>query len=271
MTRKRLDPLTRYVLDGAGHHGPVALMYHSVQKPERTPSWPWAVSRRQFEDHLDLLGEGGWATCTIRQLLSRPPDATEKTIAITFDDGFADNIWAAETLERRGMRASWFVVTGSVGKAPNWPDTGRPSGRMLDETELRALADMGMEVGSHGHSHVRLPKLGDQVLRDELSGSRDILEDMLGSAIKSFSYPYGDRDLRSEAMVRMAGYHAACTTSTGTAMKDKSPLRIRRLTVFNNDDTGRFARKLGLASNEGGWGSAFRYAGRRALARAGIR
>ena len=271
MAKAILDPITRHLLDNAGHHGPLALMYHSVQKVDRTPSSPWAVSRKQFQNHLDLLQGEGWTTCTIHQLLSRHAEDPGRTIVITFDDGFLDNLWAAEMLERRGMRASWFVVTGSVGKTPSWEDTGRPSGRMLDRTDLRTIAGAGMEIGSHSQSHLRLPTLGDQALRDEVSGSKATLEEMLGSTVRSFSYPYGDWDSRCEAIVRLAGYKAACTTSTGMAMKDKDPLRIRRLTICNTDDTRRFARKLGLASNDGGWGPALRYVGRRIMARAGLR
>ena len=255
-----LDPFTKLLHDSAGHHGPLALMYHSVQKVRGTPSWPWAVSLGQLEEHLDLLAREGWTTCALSELSTQTgQNAKGRTVAITFDDGFEDNLAALEALVRRGMRASWFVVTGSIGKAPGWPDAGRPTGRILNASELRNMVDLGMEVGSHGHTHSRLPGLSQARVANELTGSRKMLEDILGRRILSFSYPYGDWDDQCEAAVARAGYVTACTTRTGVATRDANPLRIRRLTVFNHDKAAHLARKLALAANDGDWRSALTY------------
>jgi len=85
--------------------------------------------------------------------------------------------------------------------------------------------------------------------------------------VTSFAYPYGDLNEHCEAAVRAAGYHAACTTQTGWAMRDNNPFRLRRLTIFNEDTCSLFARKLAFASHAVGWTDLLRYSQHRARRR----
>jgi peptidoglycan/xylan/chitin deacetylase (PgdA/CDA1 family) len=188
-------------------------------------------------------------------------------VVITFDDGYADNLAAFDELQKRGMRATWFVVSGSIGKAPAWPAKGRPEGRLLDCVELREMNAAGMEIGSHTVSHVRLTELDQDRRRFELECSRRQIEDALGCEIRSFAYPYGTWDETCVSAVRDAGYHGACTTQTGWAMRDGNPFLLRRLTVFNCDTVGTLMRKLCFASHDVSWPSITHQLLRRALTR----
>lgn len=260
--------LTRRLLGSSTvDHGPVALMYHSVNPGKGKPRWPWAVSMQQFRDQLDYLAAEGYATPTINELLTDPKRSTSRTAVITFDDGYVDNLAACEELQKRGMRATWFVVTGSIGREPRWADEGRPSGRLLDGIELRTMQEAGMEIGSHTVSHQPLPELDGPRLQRELADSKLALEDVLGREVTSFAYPYGDWNEHCETAVRAAGYHAACTTQTGWAMRDNNPFRLRRLTIYNEDTGSLFVRKLAFASHAVGWADLLRYSQHRARRR----
>lgn len=262
-----LDPLTHFLHRGAGQHGAVMLMYHAVTPGTATPSWQWAVSIQQFCRQLDFLADEGYSTPSMAELMATPEHFRGRTAVITFDDGYVDNLAACEELKKRGMRASWFIVSGSVGRSPQWPVDGRPAGRLLNATELRVMQANGMEIGSHTVSHVRLPEIDDIRLIQELTSSKAALEDILGHAVDSFAYPYGAWDARCANAAQAAGYCAACTTRTGWAMRDGDPYRLRRLSIFNQDDLSSFARKLALASNEVSWYELAQYAGRRIAAR----
>jgi peptidoglycan/xylan/chitin deacetylase (PgdA/CDA1 family) len=122
----------------------------------------------------------------------------------------------------------------------------------MDAAELRGLQKAGMEIGSHSHSHRRLPELEAQVRRRELSRSKAELQDMLGTEVRSFAYPYGAFDDLCAEEVQDAGYHSACTTGPGWMLRDGDPFRLRRLTVFNQDTLGTFKRKLAFASHDVG-------------------
>lgn len=240
------------------------LMYHSIQPSRARPAWPWALSLQQFRAQLDFLANEGYATPTMSELASFPEKAWPgRTVVITFDDGYVDNLSAYEELQNRGMCATWFIVTGCIGQLPHWPADGRPDGRLLNAKELRDMRANGMEIGSHTINHVRLTDIDDGPLMQELADSKSALEDMLGNAVSSFAYPYGAWDARCAKAVKQAGYSAACTTRTGWALRDNTPYQLRRLTVFNTDTLGSFARKLYFGSHDVGWRDLAGYALRR--------
>jgi len=259
-----IDQLSKWIHRGAGQHGPIMLMYHAVTPDVDAPAWPWALSMRQFREQLDFLAAEGYATPTMGDLISMPAkEWAGRTAVITFDDGYVDNLAACEELQKRGMRASWFIVSGSVGQAPQWPADGRPAQRLLNAAELRRMQENGMEIGSHTVNHVRLTEVDDERLTKELADSRNALEDMLGNAVKSFAYPYGAWDARCAEAVKRSGYTAACTTRTGWTLRDRDPYQLRRLTVFNHDTLGSFARKLYFGSHDVRWRDIAAYALRR--------
>ena len=262
-----IDPISRYLHRSAGEHGPVMLMYHSVTADSRSANWPWAVSLQGFRSQLDFLAEQGWSTPTMAELVATPEKWAGRTAVITFDDGYVDNLIAWEELQKRAMRATWFVVSGSIGRDPSWPADGRPTGRLLSATELRAMQASGMEIGSHTANHVRLTEADDTLLTTELLDSKAALEHAVGEEILSFAYPYGAWDARCANAVREAGYRAACTTRTGWALRDGDPFLLRRLTVFNKDTVASLARKLYFGANDVSWQAVSRYGLQRVAAR----
>lgn len=249
-------PVTRRLLRDAGRHGPVALMYHSVQVGE--PDWRWAVSQRRFRAHLDVLLEAGWSTVPF-SALGGGQALPARSVAITFDDGYLDNLAAVEALTERRMTATWFVVSGEIGGRARWLRGARASMPLLSALDLQTMCAAGMEIGSHTRSHECLPSLDEYALADEVAGSRRELEDLLGCEVTSFAYPYGAHDPASVQAVAQAGYRAACTTRSGWALRQKDPLRINRLTMYADDGEASLARKLALGSNDGDWLAVARY------------
>jgi peptidoglycan/xylan/chitin deacetylase (PgdA/CDA1 family) len=95
---------------------PVILMYHRIASPAVDP-WGLAVTPHHFEEHLDVLRSR--TVLSVAELVDRlehgalPDDAA----AITFDDGYLDNLRAAKPrLAAAGMRATIFVTTGAIGQ-----------------------------------------------------------------------------------------------------------------------------------------------------------
>lgn len=263
-----VDPFTRRLLRGAGKvpsnqgRGPVVLMYHSISQ-ERSK---WALPQRKFLEQIRLLASEGWTTLCVRDLVDGKP-LPERAAVLTFDDGYFDNFKGAfMPLSEMGMKATWFIVSGAVGRGSHW-DTG-PAMRMLDKEQLIEMEGAGMEIGSHTRTHPRLTETGDT--KDEIVGSKEDLEDIMGKPVVSFAYPYGLLNEKSTNAVRAAGYTAACTTRTGWYGSEKDALLIRRVTVFPEDSVSAFARKLVFADNEVSWSRMTRYMASRFRARLGL-
>ena len=258
----RLDPLSRRLLEGAGRH-PLVLMYHATPAGGRGSRW--SLPLRRFLAHLDLLRETGWRTVTVSELVAGGL-CGGRTVAITFDDGFADNLAAAEALEARGMRATWFVVTGRLGEAARW--SRGVGGRLMTVAQVRSLHEAGHEVGSHTRTHAALDALEGPALDEEVAGSRHELEDLLGAPVTAFAYPYGRVPEAAARAVRAAGYRCAATCRGGAVRPGTDPLGLPRLEVDGACGAGRLARMMALAAAPGRWRDVARYGFGRLAARA---
>jgi peptidoglycan/xylan/chitin deacetylase (PgdA/CDA1 family) len=106
----------------------LVLLYHRVAEPERDPQL-LAVSPAHFEEHLHVLASRGGAV-PLRELRGR-----RSGVAITFDDGYADNLPAAERLAAAGLPATVFVAAGLLGETPWW-----------DELAERTQVESGWDV-----------------------------------------------------------------------------------------------------------------------------
>ena len=101
----------------------VVLLYHKVAEPAADP-FKLAVSQEQFREHIEALSAFGHFLPLAE--LARRVDAgtlTEICFAVTFDDGYADNLHAAKPiLERYGVPATVFAVSAYLDGAPFWWD-----------------------------------------------------------------------------------------------------------------------------------------------------
>jgi peptidoglycan/xylan/chitin deacetylase (PgdA/CDA1 family) len=261
-----IDLYSKRLLKNAGRNGPTVLMYHSIQTGVRKASWRWATSLRDFRAHLDLLQSSGWQSHNVQQLVG--VDALpDRTAVITFDDGYTDNLVAVEELVKRGMTATFFIVTNDLGKNSSWPETDIAPQRLLAPADLREMKKAGMEIGSHSRSHVDLTCIAKHELTNQIQGSRIDLEQSLGDPVLSFSYPFGRWDSDATRIVENAGYTAACGTNPGVYRKSER-FTIRRLSLFNQDTPSRLARKLAFSDNRCDWYFVAKYYSTRLRARA---
>ena len=90
----------------------VILMYHRVAEVEFDP-WNLTVHPDRFAEQLDVLSSD-YEVVPLGRVLARP-DSLRHRVALTFDDGYSDNLAAARRLAGRGIPATYFVVAGQIG------------------------------------------------------------------------------------------------------------------------------------------------------------
>jgi peptidoglycan/xylan/chitin deacetylase (PgdA/CDA1 family) len=130
-------------------------------------------------------------------------------VVLAFDDGnSSDAELALPILKRLGRTARFFVLAGRVG-APGH----------LGATEIAALHTAGMTIGSHGLRHRDWRASADTELEAELSGSRRVLEDMLGVPITEAACPFGSYDRRVLHALRHAGYRRVYNSDGGCSSR----------------------------------------------------
>jgi peptidoglycan/xylan/chitin deacetylase (PgdA/CDA1 family) len=117
----------------------------------------------------------------------------------------------------------------------------RPTHRALTTDEVVTLARGGLiEVGAHTVTHPVLGSLPAAVQQDEIEGSKARLEEILGTTVASFAYPYGSRarsDYTEEtvAIVRGAGFACACSNLAKAVRQDADPFQLSRAGVRDWD------------------------------------
>jgi peptidoglycan/xylan/chitin deacetylase (PgdA/CDA1 family) len=187
---------------------PPVLMYHSVAPYEQDP-YLVTVHPARFTQQLRWLDRRGLRGTSMRELLAaRRAGADHGLVGLTFDDGYADFIeHVLPALARFGFTATVFVIADLLGGSNKW-DAAGPRKPLMTVDQIRHVAQLGMEIGSHSRRHVSLTSPCDLI--GEVSESRTILEDLLGEQVLGFCYPYGHLNTLAVDAVREAGYQYGC-------------------------------------------------------------
>jgi len=179
----------------------------------------------------------------------------EVGIALTFDDGYVDNLThALPILKMYNFPATVFVVAGKLGETLEHDEPNEAS-RLMQADELVRLSDAGIEIGAHTLTHPRLAKLKHEEQRREIVESVDKLAGILGKKIKGFAYPYGsilDYDVWSKECVAESGCTYAVSNRFGPVQANSDPWAARRIWIDASDSLTNFQCKV-LGKLDGLW------------------
>lgn len=210
------------------------LFYHRVADDH--PS-SWTISNRQFERHLDWIGQRfefvslAEAQQRIAQRYNPRP-----AVAITFDDGYAENCeQALPRLIKRKIPFTYFVSTGNILTGRPFPHEANADYQAPVNTieQLRNLAASGGEIGAHTRFHADLGAIdNEERLYDEVVlATRDLAAEV-GQPIRYFAFPYGlPKNLNDRAfeMCREEGLLGVCSAYGGYNMPGDDPFHLQRI------------------------------------------
>jgi peptidoglycan/xylan/chitin deacetylase (PgdA/CDA1 family) len=240
----------------------VILCYHSVHPGKVFAS----ASPAQFDAHLRWLK----ANCEIIRLCDALETAKGSSaagrprVALTFDDGYADNFeYAFPLLLEHELTATFFLTAGLlerdravVERLQALRKTGYEDIRPLDWSEVREMRRGKMDLGSHTYSHPNLMRLGEAGAASELRNSKDIIEGRLGEAIHSLAYPFGMMrrhvNRATMAIAAEAGYQYAATVAFRPLNGHDDAMALPRFLV-TRDDVEMLAGKVTGAWDFLGW------------------
>lgn len=194
---------------------PWIAMYHSVGDRTDDP-YRITVTPERLDRQLRWLRGRGLTGVSLAALLAARARGEDRgLVGLTFDDGYADFVeHALPVLNRHGCGATLFVLPGRLGGDNAWDPLG-PRRPLLTADGIRRAAAEGVEIGSHGLTHLDLTTVDDRTLRAEVTESRAALAELTGTPVDGFCYPYGTVDQRCVHAVREAGYAYACAIDPG--------------------------------------------------------
>jgi peptidoglycan/xylan/chitin deacetylase (PgdA/CDA1 family) len=220
--------------DWKPYKGPVPIIeYHVLgHPPEGAPYPELYVGRTDFEKQMDWLEERGYEAVTLEQVEEAwyhagtlPP----KPIVISFDDGYRPQFtFALPTLRKHG----WAGVLNL-----------KAAGSELYESNVKAMIAAGWELAAHTIHHLDLTELGPEELKEEVAGSRKILQEEFNVPVNNFCYPAGKFDETVIKAVEEAGYTGATTEISGFAEKEK-PYELARLEILRSSHVAGLAEDL---------------------------
>lgn len=131
----------------------------------------------------------------------------QSRVRLTFDDGNASDVEIVlPALLRRGLRAAFFICSGRLDQPT-----------FLNRAQVQELQSQGMQIGSHGVAHIPWRHLSPGLLREELEGSRRVLEEVCGVPVDTAACPFGSYDRRVLSGLRRAGYRFVYTSDGGVS------------------------------------------------------
>ncbi|MFH1784218.1 MAG: polysaccharide deacetylase family protein [bacterium] len=227
--------------------GVTILMYHNIDLAPRDSKMKklW-ISPMMFEKQMKFLSKGEYNVITLRELynaFSEKRNLGDKTVVITFDDGFLNNYTHAfSILKKYNFKATVFLSVAYVGDKSAWNSNSVESPHdMLGWENIREMFDYGIDFGSHTLTHANLIYCKDEPRRlsFELNESKRIIEEKLNMPVMAFAYPYGagayDENIKKS--VKVAGYHLACGIKQGKAqLSQKNMFNLRRVLVRGDEN-----------------------------------
>ena len=202
------------------------LMYHDISENGDE----WSVSPREFEEQLTYLISQGYTFITIEDLYnSKENSELKKSVAITFDDGYAGvYTWGVKLLSKYNAKGTAYILTDYVGK-PNF----------LSWEQIKEISQQ-ISIQSHGRLHRNLVKLDNVALDNEIEGSRRIILERVGLRADHFSYPFGKYDL--DVLNRVRKVYKSAVTADQTFSKKE--LLLGRIWVQSKTSLEEFSKLL---------------------------
>lgn len=132
-------------------------------------------------------------------------DVSCPTVALTFDDGYADNFVSLRAVaEELGVPVALFITTVPVDLHHEFQHDitkGQRGAFPMSWEQIRYWKQRGAEIGSHTRTHIRC-RLADRAqLTEEIAGSKGEFKSRLGEDPRFFAFPFGTReDMPAEAV-----------------------------------------------------------------------
>lgn len=184
------------------------------------------ISPERFEQQLHWLAR----TKRVVRLEETLKQTRRAAIAITFDDGYRDNLTTAlPLLEKFNLPMTLFVVAGFVDS------DGYLSGEDLQEISSHQL----ITIGAHGLWHRHFNRLSHDEARFELTESKRLLEETIKRPVDLMAWPYGECNAQLEQLAGECGYRAAWSVWKGTNARYSR----WRVPLGRNDHLLRFIAK----------------------------
>ncbi len=209
------------------------LMYHQIRDiKEKEHLSSLAVSPGSFRRQMKMLNLMGYKGVSLTELAPYLSGEKRKKVAgITFDDGYLNNLThALPVLDQLDFTATCYIVTERMGKTNDW-NLRLSQQPLMTKEQIHEWINSGMEIGSHTLTHVKLGEVDAATAEHEIVDSKNGLEDIFGTSVHHFCYPFGSVNDHAMKTAQKAGYITAVTTERSRCTDHEDLFRLPRVVV----------------------------------------
>ncbi|MBS5936737.1 polysaccharide deacetylase family protein [Clostridium sp.] len=196
------------------------LMYHSISAAD--PNNSLLVPPEMFREQVKYLKEAGFTPMLLEDVVEAfsTGHVPKKPVAITFDDGYADNYSEGyKILKEFDMKATFFIIT----------DNTDADGYYLSSAQLKEMKKGGMGIESHTSRHIEFPNISREDKKAIIQEAIDTLKEKVGVDSKFLCYPVGRYDEETMEVAEEMGVKAAVTTEGGIATASDGLYSLKRV------------------------------------------
>lgn len=206
------------------------LMYHSISSGNNL-----RVPPVEFREQMKWLHDNGYYTLTPEEayiVLTENKKPREKTVFITFDDGYEDNyIDAYPILKEYALKATIFMIGKYIGKQNH-----------LTEAQMKEMNRDGISIQSHTFNHLELPGLTKSQQLDDLTRSKQIFDQLLDQETSIICFPVGRYNEETKTFAEQSGYKMGVTTEPGAASSEQGMYTLHRIRMTPGMSTQWFGQ-----------------------------
>ena len=199
------------------HAQVIVLGYHRFVERVKHPDTE--ITPAEFEAQMQALKDQGIAVISLDDFLAwrrEEKSIPSRSALITIDDGYNVAYSVAwPILKKFGYPFTMFVYTGYIRGGP------KSGGGSISWEQLAEMRDAGVAIESHTISHPNLRGTRktqqdghyDEWLRNELEGSKNMIETRLGIKVTALALPYGLGNGTVREFAKEAGYEMVFTVN----------------------------------------------------------
>ena len=215
------------------------IFYHRVNNydsnPLTTPTGVFEETMYAVSQNYNIVP----LNALIEKIKNKKP-IEPKTVVITFDDGYKDNLlYAAPILQKYNIPATFFITSGYINtnRILPWDGQDGANNPLMSWDEVRELVRMGFDIGSHTVNHVNLGEVSMDIARREIIGSKEQIEEKINKRITAISYPFGRRKCFRSVMkeiIKEAGFDSCCSGYGGKVTERSDLYNLYRISMYPN-------------------------------------
>lgn len=210
------------------------LTYHAMGDDKTNTLY---VSKEKFKEQMDYLKNNGYFTLNYKEfedyIVNNKP-IPEKSIFITFDDGYDNNYSVAyPILKENSQNVTLAMITNYLDK-PGY----------MSKEQVSELSKNGWDIVSHTTEHQSLDQFGYDDQLKFMKESKKILEDLLGTKVTGIIYPYGKSNKYTKKALTDSGYTLGFDLAGGMASPNNDHAHINRRYVSGAYDLKQFINVL---------------------------